>query len=310
MKSGAKYFSRRDATAGRKSKGRSLNEGFAKVADTVELRRSVEEGLLNAGAPMYAADTSGKLIYANDAYRKLLAASKPPPGSKGGGRDIVSRLGLERVVREGVPCSIDESIRLNDKLSHFHAHHFPITGRGDAVVAVGGVYYNSSAERKINERVAQLQARFDDITRLVSDWVWESDREFKLTYLSARVTEFFGIHPRLILGSSLFDVGVFNGGGPDIPDQSRRTPFRDKTFRVVGYDGKVRLCLLSGMPIFDVTSGTLVGYRGTGTDITERVQAEERALRAQAQLYEAIETSSEGFALFDAEDCLVVCNSK
>jgi adenylate cyclase len=42
----------------------------------------------------------------------------------------------------------------------------------------------------------------------------------------------------------------------------------------------------------------------------ERQQAEAAARRAQAQLGEAIEAISEGFALYDANDRLVVCNSR
>ena len=32
-----------------------------------------------------------------------------------------------------------------------------------------------------------VKRRLDDITRLVSDWVWEIDREDRLTYASDRV---------------------------------------------------------------------------------------------------------------------------
>ena len=42
----------------------------------------------------------------------------------------------------------------------------------------------------------------------------------------------------------------------------------------------------------------------------ERQRAEAEAQRAQAQLSEAIEAISEGFALYDADDRLVVCNSR
>ena len=42
----------------------------------------------------------------------------------------------------------------------------------------------------------------------------------------------------------------------------------------------------------------------------ERQRAEDEARRAQAQLSEAIEAISEGFALYDAKDRLVICNSR
>ena len=42
----------------------------------------------------------------------------------------------------------------------------------------------------------------------------------------------------------------------------------------------------------------------------ERQRAEDEARRAQTQLSEAIEASSEGFALYDADDRLVICNNR
>jgi adenylate cyclase len=45
------------------------------------------------------------------------------------------------------------------------------------------------------------------------------------------------------------------------------------------------------------------------TDITEQKQAEEARLRSERRLIDAIETISEGFACYDAEDRLIICNS-
>ncbi len=42
----------------------------------------------------------------------------------------------------------------------------------------------------------------------------------------------------------------------------------------------------------------------------ERERAEAALAQAQKQLVEAIEAITEGFALFDADDQLVICNSR
>jgi PAS domain-containing protein len=44
--------------------------------------------------------------------------------------------------------------------------------------------------------------------------------------------------------------------------------------------------------------------------IRERRRTEEGLKRAQARLLDSIEAISEGFALYDADDRLVICNSK
>ena len=47
---------------------------------------------------------------------------------------------------------------------------------------------------------AKAAGRLQDLTRLVSDWIWETDRDLVLTYASSRVTELLGFHPAEIIG--------------------------------------------------------------------------------------------------------------
>ena len=74
-------------------------------------------------------------------------------------------------------------------------------------------------------------------------------------------------------------------------------------------NGDVFHFLLNGLPIFG-PSGQYLGFRGTGTDITATVQAENRARLAQSQLFEAIESIPAGLILFDALGQLTLWNSR
>ena len=52
------------------------------------------------------------------------------------------------------------------------------------------------------------------------------------------------------------------------------------------------------------------GYISIYTDITQRKRAEVELMEARTQLIDAIESISEGFAIYDPDNLLVVCNSK
>ena len=56
--------------------------------------------------------------------------------------------------------------------------------------------------------------------------------------------------------------------------------------------------------------GGILGYIGIIHDITDRLAVEEEAAVAAATLQDAVETIDEGFALFDPEDRLAVCNER
>ena len=53
-----------------------------------------------------------------------------------------------------------------------------------------------------------------------------------------------------------------------------------------------------------------IGYRGTDADISAEVKAEEMAANVQRRFMAAIESVADGFALFDADDRMVFCNSR
>jgi signal transduction histidine kinase len=88
-----------------------------------------------------------------------------------------------------------------------------------------------------------------------------------------------------------------------------RSPFRDINFHITLADGRTRKLFLSGLPMFSDT-GAFKGFRGTATEISDETAARRNASISRDRLTAAIENISEGFALFDAEDRLVLFNNR
>ena len=100
--------------------------------------------------------------------------------------------------------------------------------------------------------------------------------------------------------------------GPDadterLGDLDAHRPFRSLTCRFSDVMGAARTISISGTPLFTDT-GVFTGYRGTATDLTASVEAEQRMNLAEAKLAAAIASISEGLVLFDLDDRLVLCN--
>lgn len=143
------------------------------------------------------------------------------------------------------------------------------------------------------------------MTRLISEWVWETDADGVISFVSERIVERLGMHPVQVVGRRLTDIGRFSdradGAAPDL-----RRAFRGVAYIAEASDGQERHFSLSGLPRFDPETGAFVGATGIARDDTDMVRIE----RANARLADAIEVLSEYFALYDEKDKLVISNAR
>lgn len=132
--------------------------------------------------------------------------------------------------------------------------------------------------------VVELRRRLDDLTRLVSDWVWETDAHLRFTFVSDRVIEVLGWLPPMIQGQGLLDLCQFPEPAGLAPRLAARLAFRNLPCIMQGADGANRHFLVSGVPNFNQFTGAFSGYRGTARDVTRRVLAEQTLSRRDAVL--------------------------
>jgi PAS domain S-box-containing protein len=158
-----------------------------------------------------------------------------------------------------------------------------------------------SAETALRESLE----RFRDFAESSSDWLWEMDADLRFTYMSPNVERIVGVPAEWYYGKTHEERF-----GPDYDNPHweehlqilrERKPFRNFVYRRDGDGIEPKWLSTNGKPIF-AEDGTFRGYRGSGSDITARRESENL-------LREAIASMSEGFALYDAEERLVMCNA-
>jgi PAS domain S-box-containing protein len=160
-----------------------------------------------------------------------------------------------------------------------------------------------------------LPARLQDFAEAASDWFWEQDKRLRFTYVSAHFRAVTGIEPHELLGKTQGDMLHASGACEEDVWRAHLTtleankPFRDFTYTYLRPDGELRVLRTSGRPIFD-RRHRFAGYRGVGRDVTAQANLEKRMGMNHALLEEAIESLPDAFALFDADDRLVLCNGK
>ena len=169
------------------------------------------------------------------------------------------------------------------------------------------------SDRKRHE--AELQAShalFRDFAESSSDWFWETGPDH-------RFTRFTGSDQKLehlldgIIGRTRMELMRGTVSDEAIARHAAtldaRLPFRDYTYPVALSRGEKRIFKVSGKPAYGA-GGVFLGYRGTASDVTEQVQAEQRLKQLENQLLAAISSISEGFVLYDSKERLVVCNDR
>ena len=134
--------------------------------------------------------------------------------------------------------------------------------------------YNQELEQTVLERTAQLrasEARFRRLTELSSDWYWEQDENGHFTKIFGPVLEMLGIRLDDALGKTREDYGaVWNEDERRILEANlnARRPFLDFVYSRIKPDGFRQYLMVSGEPVFS-SSGSFIGYRGVGKDVTE-----------------------------------------
>ena len=158
-------------------------------------------------------------------------------------------------------------------------------------------------ETKMREGVVKdlrdSEERFQSFAEIGSDWMWEMDANLRFSYFSDAVHKMTGLPRERYLGKTRTEVGQGMADDPKwqrhLEDLAAHRQFRDFCYTIDLADGSTGHWSISGTPIFD-SSGEFEGYRGIGSDITERKAAEQAMLTATKEAEIANRTKSEFLA--------------
>ncbi len=163
-----------------------------------------------------------------------------------------------------------------------------------------------------DEALKISEQRFRDIAELNSDWIWETDAEHRYTYISERFAQVSGLTVEGVLGRRREDLAQADPEDPfwvaHLADLEAHRDLREfvYTAKLPGNDSPGRY-RINAKARFD-DQGRFLGYRGTANDITEITEARATAETLRQQLEAAVTSLPDGFALFDSDDRLVICN--
>ncbi len=155
---------------------------------------------------------------------------------------------------------------------------FALAGREQVLVQLREDRQRSAQDRAQN-RARDILSDYEDTGQ---GWFWETDRRSQLTYVSDTVARVLGTNAEVLMTKplvTLFDLA-------DASDTSERTlmfhlstrsAFKELAVRAAT-GGNERWWSISGRPIYDGFNN-FIGFRGSGTDLTERRRSQEEVSR-------------------------------
>jgi diguanylate cyclase (GGDEF)-like protein/PAS domain S-box-containing protein len=138
------------------------------------------------------------------------------------------------------------------------------------------VYDDIGARKRVEAAVRENEARFRSLTELSSDWFWEQDSEYRFTRVEGRYAGGAPEARERVIGTRCWEGDLQVEGGWEAYRAllEARQPFHGVSMWRRLPDGRVRYVSISGEPVFDA-AGRFAGYRGVGSDVTERKRAEQ-----------------------------------
>ncbi|CAN0443999.1 unnamed protein product, partial [Discosporangium mesarthrocarpum] len=158
-------------------------------------------------------------------------------------------------------------------------------------------------QREAEAVLRESREQFRDYAEVASDWYWSTDENLKFNYVSQQITAATGLRPETMIGRDQATIRDKHAASPNerediqrhLDDLANALPFKNFVRRYVGKDGVRQWWSISGKPVFDL-SGNFKGYRGTGSNITEAVEAREALLVSKEEAELANRAKSEFIA--------------
>jgi PAS domain S-box-containing protein len=193
-----------------------------------------------------------------------------------------------------------------------HMRKLPLKDSGGRVTHILITAEDITERLAAEDSLRRSQERFRSLTQLSSDWYWELDGEFRFTRLSGGATEKADVAVANYLGKARWETddtprnrGIWTAHRAQL---EKHETFRNFEYEHEHKDGRVMVFCISGEPVFDAGGG-FTGYRGVGTDITERKQTEIALRSSEARFRTVVEALAEGVVLRDAAGKIIDCNA-
>ena len=200
--------------------------------------------------------------------------------------------GILARIRRGEPVDHFETVRRHKdgSLIDISLTVSPTRDAKGAIVGASKIARDITERKRAEQALRESEAKLRDYAETASDWFWEIGPDYKFTLLTENA---FGSDAADRIGTACWDRALDLETEPEKWRVVQATldshkPFRDFIYCTTGGDGSPMHVRASGKPVFDA-NGEFRGYRGTGTDVTAIMRAQEALRESERSARSAID---------------------
>ncbi len=178
------------------------------------------------------------------------------------------------------------------------------------IIGTLGMARDITERKKAEEELRRNEEKYRQLTEEINDAIYTVDQDGNVTYVSPVIEWLIGYSPSEIMGRSFAEL-LHEEDLPRAIEGFERTLSGHSTegeYRFHTKSGEIRWMGISNRPTFDGDS--VVGARGTMTDITERKLAEQESEEARTRFEDLFESANELIITTDTEGWILHVNKE
>ena len=222
---------------------------------------------------------------------------------------------VEKLILEtGQPIigMIEKLTRLDGRTTWASSTKYPLSDDNGRIIGIWGISRDITEYELDKEALRESEERYSQLSKQSRAFTWELDEHGLFTYVDLASENILGYRPDELIGKKHFydlipekDRKVTRQSAFDV--FTHKELFQNLENKTQAKDGHTVWLSINGIPMLN-EDGTLRGYRGSNTDITERKTAEEALKSSQRQLKDIIEFLPDATLAVDIENRVIIWN--
>lgn len=176
--------------------------------------------------------------------------------------------------------------------------------QGETITGYASIMRDITERKQAEKRLRESEEKYRSIVETTTEWIWEIDREGKITFSNTAITDMLGYGREGVIGRNSFEFMHPDDIGPVSEEVERaireKRGWKKLLVRRIHRNGGQRYIESNSVPVVS-DAGAVIGFRGLDHDLTELMKVQEALTKAYEELEGRVEERTRELAKLAGE---------